>query len=163
MRKGKLTGREAARAAKLRTFIDRSSRTWLRPPYFDCYYITLFTLLGVLIFIGYLSTRIGQARRKYPGGDNPWFEANAFLTVIGLFFFPVSLWFCIAGWKRQATREKRTVKKMMYKELEKVVKSSKKSDRVQELEDELSRVKKENNNLYGTTVEIDSDDESKDQ
>lgn len=133
---------DESKARKLRTFIDASARTWLRPPYFDFRYIGMFSVMCVILFFGYLSTRIGATRRPFPGNNNPFFEANVFLMIVIAVFIPVSFWFCTRGWKRQASAEKAKVKRMMFRQLSKVVQQGKKDDKIHQLMKELASIKR---------------------
>lgn len=140
MKDAKLNPYELRKAMKLRLFIDVSSRTWLRPPYFDCGYIAMFTTLVVMLLFGFLTTRIGHAQkvRNMNGGAGPWLEANIFIGVVSFVFVPVSIWFCFSGWKRQAMREKRKVRKMMNSELKKLLASDRRRNRSKNKDEESS-------------------------
>jgi hypothetical protein len=100
--------------------------------------------LTVILFIGYLSTRIGQAKKKYNPAVDPWFEANAFITIVILVYIPATLWFCFFGWKVQANKEKNVVREMMYKELEQVQSRKAKDCELERLKSELKHIKKKN-------------------
>jgi len=151
---GKLSPTDQRRAAKLRAFIDVSSRTWLRPPYFDCRYIAMFLVLYAMLFFGYMTTRIGAERKKYGGsrGNDPWFEANTFITIVVVVFVPATIWFCVYGWKLQATKEKKLVRKMMNSEIRKVVKQF-------EAKAENTRLREKLHTLSGTAPAKPVDDE----
>lgn len=117
-----LINKQKKEARKLRDFIEDSSRTWLRPPYFMASQILAFTLIFMMLFFGYTSTRIAMEKRSGFRTQEPWVEANTFIIIVFVFFIPLTIWYCLFGWKWQANKEKKQVKEMISKSLNKILK-----------------------------------------
>jgi hypothetical protein len=148
---------------RIASLIEATSRTWLRPPYFDVYYIAVFFVIWSLLFIGFLSTKIGYEKKAHLD-NNPWFLPGTFVVIVMLFFFPFTLWFCLWGWKKQAIKEKLLVKKMMRDELGNVVRSEQGKQRKRRRRRTTSskRVAKTIPVIYEATTSSESSDQEED-
>lgn len=112
-------------ARQIRDFVEKSSRTWLRPPYYIPSQILAFFVMGIVLFFGYTSTRLAMIKKEGFQTQQVWVDGNMFIIVVVLLFIPSSVWYCCFGWKRQAKREKKLVKDMMYDAVKKVLNENK--------------------------------------